>query len=170
MTKEQSYAGFRKEKEKRQRKLYQLEAEKAEREKIPRELDEVKATVGSIKKGSPPTLEQFEYGENKYENAVKEYYSAPQAKPKAKAQEETQAPSKDEADFYVYQRGQDLAEKMPHYNEAEQGFINKLKSQNNEPNADNTLYFLSDTERHKKVQIAKDKAVMNQAHGLNGGL
>ncbi len=84
MTKEQSYAAFRKEKEKRQRKNDQLEAEKAEREKIQRELDELKATVGSIKKGSPPTLEQFEYDENKYENAVKEYYSAPQAKPKLK--------------------------------------------------------------------------------------
>ena len=109
MTKEQSYAAFRKEKEKRQRKNEQLETEKAEREKIQRELDELKATVGSIKKGSPPTLEQFEYDESKYENAVKEYYSAPQAKPKAKAQEETQAPSNDEADFYLYQRYQHRA-------------------------------------------------------------
>lgn len=170
MTKEQSYAAFRKEKEKRQRKNDQLEAEKAEREKIQRELDELRATVGSIKKGSPPTLEQFDYDESKYENAVKEYYSAPQAKTKAKAQEETQAPSNDEADFYLYQREQDLAEKMPQYNEAKQGFINKLKSQYNEPNADNALAFLSEIARHKKVDIAKAIAAMNQVPSLIGDL
>ena len=87
----------------------------------------MEATVGSIKKGSPPTLEQFEYDESKYENAGKEYYSAPKAKPKAKEEEENKARSNDEAEFYLNKNEEKLAEKMPQDKANKQGFIHKLK-------------------------------------------
>jgi hypothetical protein len=167
MSKEQSYAAFRKEKEKRQRKNEQLEAEKAEREKIQRELDELKATVGKIKKGKPPTLEQFDFDEDQYQNAVKEYYSGtPKAKETVEAKSEEQKPSNDEADFYLYQREQELTEKMPQYTSAKQGFIDKLTNQFNESNTDVAIGFLSDIARHKKVDIAKAITAMNEVPSL----
>lgn len=171
MTKEQSYAAFRKEKEKRQRKNEQLETEKVEREKIQRELDELKATVGNIKKGSPPKLEDFEFNEDEYQEAVKNYYSSPSKTQESPKQEEQKPQANnDEADFYLYQREQELTEKMPQYAAAKQGFVEKLKSQFNEPNTDNALSFLSEIARHKKVDIAKAITAMNEVPSLIGDL
>ena len=101
MTKEQSYAAFRKEKEKRQRKNEQLKEEQEARNKLERELAELKATVGNITKGKPPTLEQFDFDEVQYQNAMKEYYATPEVK---QAENQSSEPEKkvsgnDEADF-----------------------------------------------------------------------
>lgn len=166
MTKEQSYAAFRKEKEKRQRKNELLKAEQDKANKLQSELDELKATVGKITKGKPPTLEQFEFDEGQYQNAMKEYYNAPQAKPKAKAQEETQTPSTDEADFYLYQREQELTEKMPQYSKSKDGFVDKLKNQFNEPDTDNALAFISSIAKDAKVDVAKAIYAMNEKPDL----
>lgn len=171
MTKEQSYAAFKKEKAKRQRKNEQLEAEKVERERLQRELEELKSTVGKIAKGKPPSLDQFDYDEDQYQKAVREYYSEPKAesKPSVDAQPQ-QSQSNDEADFYLYQQEQELAKKMPQYTDHKNGFIEKLTKQYNEPDTDNAIAFLSDIARHKKVDIAKAITAMNASPALIGEL
>lgn len=155
MTKEQSYAAFRKEKEKRQRKNEQLEAEKTEKERLRKELEELKSTVSNITKGKPPTLESCDYDEEVFQQKTQEYYKAPQAKTEDKPVTESKKQSNDEADFYLYQKEQDLTQKLPSYTDKKESFVNKLKAQFNEPNPEAALAFLSDMARFKKVDIAK---------------
>lgn len=158
MTKEQSYAAFQKEKEKRKRKNEQLEDERAKREQLEREVAELKSTVGKITKGEPPKIADFNYDEDAYQQAVKKYYTneQPQAedKPKPKTDDNLKQ-LRDEAEFYLYSSEQDLVSKVPDYQKVKEVFNQALTEQLNCPDTDDATAYLSTIAQQSGVDIGK---------------
>lgn len=158
MTKEQSYAAFQKEKEKRKRKNEQLEEERAKREQLEREVAELKSTVGKITKGEPPKIADFDYDDEAYQKAVKEYYLEEQPakeKPKPKSDDDNLQQIKDEAEFYLYSSEQVLAKQIPEYEAAKESFNKALVEQLNSPDTELATTFLSSIAQQSGVDIGK---------------
>lgn len=155
MSQEAAYAAFRKEQKKRKEKQKQIDAEKEESERLRKELEELKSTVGKIAKGAPPTLESCDYDEEAFRKKVLEYYSdaKPEAgKPAANTEQEKKA--NDEAQFYLYQKEQDIKKVMPGYDKSKDAFVGILKDHGIDRTED-AIEFLADIARHKGADIAK---------------
>jgi hypothetical protein len=166
MSQEQAYAAFRKEKEKRQRKNEELQKEKEERERIQRELDELKSAVGSITKGAPPTLESCDYDEELYERKMQEYYAPAQAKPESQAKNEQQPVSNqanDMAEFYLYQKEQELSKQIPDYEQNKAELVEKMKQFGG---SEQTIVHLAGIANQAGVDIAKANIALNKVPGL----
>lgn len=161
MTQEQSYAAFRKEQEKRKRKNLELENEKSANADLRRELDELKGTVGSIVKGKPPTLEDFNHDEDEYQKAVKSYYEVPQEKKPNKKKEPQQNQSNDEAEYFLFHREQELKKALPQYESDKSDLVETLKGRG-VTDPDGVILYLSDLARQKDVDIAKALVVMGK--------
>lgn len=157
MSQAQAYAAFQKKKKQSAQRKKDLEAEQEKANKLQAELDELKATVGKITKGKPPTLEQFDYDESQYQNAVKEYYSAPETTTtKANKAEPEQAsnPVNDEAEFYLYQREQELTKKVPGYDAAKSN-VTEILAKKGLTDTSGAINYLSAISKQKGVDIAK---------------
>jgi hypothetical protein len=158
MTQAQSYAAFQKEKEKRKRKNEQLEDERAKREQLEREVAELKSTVGKITKGAPPKIADFDYDEDEYQKAVKQYYTNDQAQTEDKPKPQTDDNLKklrDEAEFYLYSSEQELASKLPDYEKVKETFNQALTEQLNCPDTDDATAYLATIAQQSGVDIGK---------------
>lgn len=166
MSQEQAYAAFRKEKEKRQRKNEELQREKEERERLERELSELRSAVSEIKRGAPPTLESCDWNEEEYHRKVQEYYSTPQSKPSAETKPEVseqQKQSNDMAEFYLYQKEQELSKQLPDYDQNKSELIEKMKQYGG---GEHTITYLAGLASQAGVDIAKANIAMNKVPGL----
>ncbi len=157
MTQAQAYAAFQKKKEqsaKRKKELEEAERREAEKDKRIAALEE---QVGKITKGKPPTLEQFDYDEDRFQKATREYYSEPSANPAKQEKAEQQqgkSPVNDEAEFYLYQKEQELSKAIPAYDDVKNSLINSLKERGfDDTNA--SLNYLSEISRQKNLDVAK---------------
>lgn len=150
MTQEEAYAAMKREKRKRKGK-------NAENEELKRELAELKAQVGSIAKGEPPTLEGCNFVEADFQEATRKYYSQP-AKEDAPPQKSEVSPDlakiQDQAEFYLYQKEQDLAGKIPSYSEDKEA-VSELLKEKGYHDTDGAMIYLSHIARQKGVDIAK---------------
>jgi len=167
MSQEQAYAAFRKEQEKRKSKNKQLEQEKNAREEIERELKELKSTVGKMAKGQPPTLESCDYDEEEFQSQTKAYYVQPGQKVESKEETKDQTnKTAEEADFYLFQKEQDLTKSMSGYGEAKNSLIQTLESKHGVSTPDILLSSLSDIARQANVDIAKAIVAMDKVPSL----
>jgi hypothetical protein len=157
MTQAQAYAAFQKKKEqsaKRKKELEEAERREAEKDKRIAALEE---QVGKITKGKPPTLEQFDYDEERFQKAAREYYSGRNVtttKQEKAEQEQVKSPVNDEAEFYLYQKEQELSKAIPAYDDAKNSLINSLKERGF-TNTNGALTFLSEISRQKGLDVAK---------------
>lgn len=132
MSQEQAYAAFRKEQDKRKRKQAEIEAGEKERAELREKIAKLESTVGSIAKGSPPTLESCGYDEEEFSNKIREYYEPTQAK-QHKEEPKKVEQLNDEADFYHYQKSAELKAKLPDYDEIEAKARKKFESYGGQP-------------------------------------
>ncbi len=164
MSQAKAYAMFQKKKKQSERRKQELEAAQEREQRLQRELEELKATVGKMAKGKPPTLEQFDYDESQYQKAVREYYAEPSQEQKSQPSKEEQAssPANDEAEFYLYQREQELSKALPDYEKAKQEVAESF-SKYNIPNADVAFNYLANISKQKGVDVAKVIFAMNKS-------
>ena len=165
MTQAQAYSAFQKKKKQSAKRKEELEASAKREEELRKELDELKATVGKITKGKPPTLEQFDYDESQYQKAMSEYYSAPETTvTKAKSTQPTQNsnPANDEAEFYLYQKEQELSKLIPEYEQAKSEVV-ELLVQYGVKDAGASLNYLSNISKQKGVDVAKVIFAINKS-------
>lgn len=168
MSREQAYAAFRKEKEKRQRKNEELEASKKREQELAERIAKLESSIGSIKKGAPPTLESFDYDEDKYAQAVKEYY-APSQPEKAEAKQEianesNQSPVlNDEAEFYLYEKEQELIKQIPDYESDKAQLVEKFKQFGG---GEHNLNEMAQIANQTGVDIAKANLAFNRNPAL----
>lgn len=171
MSQEQAYAAFRKEQEKRKKKNQQLQTEREEKQRIQRELDELKKTVGSMQKGAPPTLESCDFDEALFQQKTREYYANPEPSPAAPEQApQAQTKVNDEAQFYLYQKEQDIMKVMPSYADAKESVRNHLTSHDEIQDADLAFEFMSDIARQKGVDVAKAIVAIDKRPSIIGEL
>ncbi len=163
MTQAQAYAAFQKKKKQSAQRKEDLEASTAREHKLQSELDELKATVGSMTKGKAPTLEGCGFDEDAYQNQMKEYYSAPTATSKKKeaAPAATSNPANDEAEFYLYEREQALTKLIPDYEQAKTNVIGSF-AQYGIKDSGAAMSYLANIARQKKVDIAKVVVAMDK--------
>lgn len=168
MTQAQAYAAFQKKKKQSAKRKEELEAEQERSSRLQRELEELKATVGQITKGKPPTLDQFDYDEEKYQQAVRDYYSAPETKPaKTKPAEQKQEsnPVNDEAEFYLYQKEQELVKHIPDYEKAKAEVVESFDKYGVK-DSNQALNYLSMISKQKGVDVAKVIFAINKSPGI----
>jgi len=169
MTQGQSHAAWLKEKNKRKQKQEALDKEKEKNERIEKELQELKATVGSITKGKPPTLESCDFDEKEFQAKTRDYYSnskADQSKSKGEGEEKPKPIQSDEdADFFLYQKEQDLTEKIPEYVEARSSIVKQLESHQVE-SPDAAINYLSSLAMQKNADIAKAIFAMSKDESI----
>lgn len=165
MSQEQAYAAFRKEKEKRQRKNEELEAAKIRESEKDKRIERLEAQVGNIVKGKPPTLESCEYDEDVYQKKVQEYYSNPKQETTQTDvhTQDTNQPKNDMAEFYLYQKEQELSKQLPDYDQNKSELLEKFKQFGGN---EQTMVSLAGIAQQAGVDIAKANMAMNKVPGL----
>ena len=131
MSIDQAKAAWRKEQSKRKEKQAIIDKEKEKNAKIQQELDELKKQVGTMARGSKPTLASCEYDESLYEQKLEAWYSSPvksEQPAEQPKQDNTQPQVNDEADFHLYHHEQALQEKLPGYSQAKDALKQKFAS------------------------------------------
>lgn len=163
MTQAQAYAAFQKKKKQSAQRKEEINEGQKREQKLQSELDELKATVGSMVKGKAPTLEGCDYDEDAYQSQMKEYYAKPTAKQtKAEAKPQvTSNPANDEAEFYLYQREQELSKSIPDYDKAKANVVESF-AKYNITDAGMAMNYLSTIAKQKKVDIAKVIVAMDK--------
>ena len=159
------HARWVKEKEKRKRKNEELQLAETERKRLEDELNELKSTVGKLTKGKPPTLESCDYDEAAYQQQVKDYYSQPEAKQPEVKQEQAQQhnPEMERAEFYLYQKEQELTKKLPGYDKEKSELLDKMKQYGGN---EQTMIYLANIAKQAGVDIAKANVAMNKNPNL----
>lgn len=165
MTQEQAHAAFRKEQAKRKRKNEELEKEKAERERLQREVEELKATVGDIARGEMP--DPYDYDDkHEYYKALKLWEGKGGAASDTKAGQATQKPenkqANDEAEFYLYQREQELTKILPDYESVKADLTKTLTEKYNVESPEDVFIAFSDIAKQNGTDIAKALFVMKK--------
>lgn len=164
MTQAQAYAAFQKKKKQSAQRKEALEAGQVREQKLQSELDELKATVGKMVKGKPPTLEQFDFDESQYESAMQSYYATPSDQPASKPEQDgaSNNPINDEAEFYLYQSEQALTKAIPGYDDAKaavaESFVNA-----GIPSSDAAFNYISKLAKYKGVDAAKVVFAMSKS-------
>lgn len=157
MTPEQSYAAFKREKEKRQKKQAELDAERKANELVARELAELKATVSNLTKAPKPKLADFDYDETAYESALDDYYAKPasnQPNPKQNEGNQGQSYRNEDAEFYMYQKEREIEAKLPDYQDRKSRLTSMLVEKG-QTDTDSALQYLADAAMQSNVDIAK---------------
>lgn len=121
MSQEQAYAAWKKEKDKRKKKQEMIDKQNQEIESLKSQITELSSVVGKVSKGPKPTLEQFEYDEAKYEQALIDYHNGGQKQVSA-APVVDEKPKKvlnnDAAEFHLYHSEQEITKHFSDYEEA----------------------------------------------------
>jgi len=161
MSQEQSYAAFQKEKRKRKEKQEQIDKDAVEKESLRKELSDLKAQVGNITRGEMPDPYDFDNKEDHYK-ALKEWEgsAAPQTATKYKAVEQHDT-ANDEAEFYLYQKEQDLTKLLPEYQESKDALL-KSFADDGMTNPKGAMLFLANIAQQKGVDIAKAVMTMKR--------
>ena len=155
MTQEQSYAAFQKEKAKRKSKQEQIDKDAIEKDSLKKELADLKAQVGNITRGEMPDPYDFDTKEGHYE-ALKKWEGS--ATPKAQneaAPVVQQNTVDDEAEFYLYQKEQELTKSLPDYQKSKDGLMKMLVDDDVIQNPKAAMLFLANIAKQKGVDIAK---------------
>ena len=126
MTQEQSYAAFQKEKRKRKEKQEQIDKDKLEKESLRKELADLKAQVGDMTRGEMPDPYDFDNKEDHYK-ALKEWEGNAAPKATETKQVEQQSSAEDEAEFYLYQKEQELTKQLPEYQASKDSLLKIIK-------------------------------------------
>lgn len=165
MTQAQAYAAWKEEKDKRKRKNEELKKEREERERLEREVRELKDAVGSITKGKPPTMADCDFDEEVFQQKTREYYSSPEAKKEIRddRQPEQSVQTDDVAEFYLYQKEQELSKALPGYDEAKSKLVEKFRQYGGN---DGTVSALAGIARNANVDIAKAIFAMSASDNL----
>lgn len=154
MSQEQAYAAFRKEQGKRKEKQKIIDAEKERAEKLQRELDDLKGVVGKLTKGEPPTMEDCGFDEVEFQSKTREYYSSKSDDVEIKPDKGSSQTANDEAQFYLYQKEQDIMSVMPSYSESKERVREHLEA-SGIGNTEQAFEYLSEIARQKGVDIAR---------------
>jgi len=164
MTQEQSYAAFQKEKRKRKEKQEQIDKDKLEKESLRKELADLKAQVGDMTRGEMPDPYDFDNKEDHYK-ALKEWEG--NAAPKAKEAKpvEQQSSAEDEAEFYLYQKEQELTKQLPEYQASKDSLLKIIKDDGFD-NPKGVMLILSNIAQQKGVDIAKAVMTMERIPSL----
>ncbi|QDP50480.1 MAG: hypothetical protein Unbinned6284contig1001_36 [Prokaryotic dsDNA virus sp.] len=152
---------MQKEKAAKRRKTEQLNAEQEKNNRLQKEIDELKAQINPIV-NPKPTLEKFDYDNDRYEKAVNEYYQNQSKQPSSKPQEVEQEQFNEqafEADYYLRRKEGSIAKVYPKYEQDKSELLDKFTA--NGGNAE-TFTFLSNIASQAKIDIAKANI------GLNG--
>lgn len=157
MTQAQAYSAFQKKKKQSAQRKQELDASQGREQKLQRELDELKTTVGNMVKGKPPTLDQFDYDESQYQTAVKEYYSepAPQNKKAEENNQKVSNPANEEAEFYLYQREQELEKALPDYGQAKKVVADLFSKTGVIQDNDVAFNYIASVAKQKNIDAAK---------------
>ena len=157
MSQAQAYAAFQKKKKQSAQRKQELDASQGREQKLQRELDELKTTVGNMVKGKPPTLDQFDYDESQYQTAVKEYYSepAPQNKKAEENNQKVSNPANEEAEFYLYQREQELEKALPDYGQAKKVVADLFSKTGVIQDNDVAFNYIASVAKQKNIDAAK---------------
>ena len=161
MSQEAAYAAFRKEQKKRKEKQKLIDAEKERADKLQREIDELKTKVGKITKGSPPTMESCGYDEEVFQARTREYYESSPDTPTPKPSEHQDQVSNDEADFYLYQKEQDIIQVLPSYSEKKEA-LKKAMTDRGIDDTEGAIAFMSNLAMQKGVDVAKAMVAMSE--------
>ena len=157
MSQAQAYAAFQKKKKQSAQRKQELDASAVREQKLQDELNELKATVGKMVKGKPPTLEQFEYDEDQYQKAVREYYSEPKTKKEEKQTNTSTVsnPANEEAEFYLYQREQELTKALPDYEQAKQSVADAFSKTGLIKDNNVAFNYIASVAKQKNIDAAK---------------
>lgn len=154
MSKAQAYAAFQNEKRKRKDKQEQIDKDAIEKENLRNELLELKAKVGDITRGEMPDPFDFDNKEDHYK-ALKEWEGkSTSVATDTKKPVEQQESVDDEAEFYLYQREQELTKLVPDYQESKDGLM-KMFVDDGMANPQGAMLFLANIAQQKGVDIAK---------------
>lgn len=164
MTQEQSYAAFQKEKRKRKEKQEQIDKDALEKESLRKELADLKAQVGNITRGEMPDPYDFDNKEDHYK-ALKEWEGNAAPKAAETKQVEQQGSADDEAEFYLYQKEQELTKLLPEYQASKDSLL-KIFKDDGMDNPKGAMLFLSNIAQQKGIDIAKAVMTMERIPSL----
>lgn len=164
MTQEQSYAAFQKEKRKRKEKQEQIDKDALEKESLRKELADLKAQVGNITRGEMPDPYDFDNKEDHYK-ALKEWEGNAAPKATETKQVEQQSSADDEAEFYLYQKEQELTKQLPEYQASKDSLL-KIFKDDGMDNPKGAMLFLSNIAQQKGIDIAKAVMTMERIPSL----
>ena len=154
MSQAQAYAAFQKEKRKRKDKQEQIDKDAIEKESLRKELLDLKAKVGDITRGEMPDPYDFDNKEDHYK-ALKEWEGkSPTVAKDTEKPVDQQNTANDEAEFYLYQKEQELTKLVPDYQESKDGLM-KMFVDSGLPNTQGAMLFLANIAQQKGVDIAK---------------
>jgi len=125
------------------------------------EIDELKTKVGKITKGSPPTMESCGYDEEVFQARTREYYESSPDTPTPKPSEPQDQVSNDEADFYLYQKEQDIIQVLPSYSEKKEA-LKKAMTDRGIDDTEGAIAFMSNLAMQKGVDVAKAMVAMSE--------
>lgn len=165
MTEAQLYAAWQKDKKAKRQRTEELQREKEEKDRIQRELDEIKAWKAEMSRVAPPTLESCDYDEQLFAQKMQEYYAPKSEPPKQEAPKQTQEQkfNSDEDEFYLYQKESELAKAIPTYNEEKAGLIKQFEQYGG---GEANIAHLSSIGRQKGVDVAKAFVGLNKNPSL----
>lgn len=154
MTQEQSYAAFQKEKRKRKEKQEQIDKDAIEKKSLQKELAELKAQVGNITRGEMPDPYDFDTKEAHYEALKSWEGKAPKEEVEQPASQVVDNGVNDQAEFYLYQKEQELTKLLPEYQTSKDGLLKAFKDDGMD-NPKGAMLFLSNIAQQKGIDIAK---------------
>ena len=149
MSQEQSYAAWKKEKEKRKKKQELIDKQNQELEQLRNELQELRGAV--IKK---PTLADCDYDEEVFEQRLSEYHSKKPVKPVEKQESKNEAELSEAAEYHLYHKEQDITNHFKDYAEAKDQFLTSL-SEASGLNEKQLTAILAETAQQGNIDIAK---------------
>ena len=160
MTQAQTYAAFQDEKRKRKDKQKQIDKDATEKDSLRKELADLKAQVGDITRGEMPDPYDFDNKEAHYE-ALKKWEGA--ATPQAAETKlvEQQDTANDEAEFYLYQKEQELTKLLPGYQKSKDGLLKSFKDDGMK-HPESAMLFLANIAQQKGIDIAKAVMTMER--------
>ncbi len=168
MSQEQAYAAWKKEKDKRKKKQELIDKQQQELQELRNQVSELSGAVSKVSKGPRPTLEQYDYDEDKFYAAVEQYNSTAQTAPQASTNKEVAQPEQkpltnDAAEFHLYQSEQKLIEKFSDYPEAKEAVKEAFTSLGLE--GDKAINIMANVAQQGGVDIAKVIMVANKVPG-----
>lgn len=168
MTHEQSYAAFRKEQEKRKKKAAELKKREEENQLLKNEMEQLKKQVNNLSRGEMPDPYDFD-DKHAYYKALKEWEgsgsSQKQGDNPAQTQQKTQQRD-DNADFYLYQKEQDLINSIPDYEKSKNSVINSMSEKYGVNDVESVINSLSSIAMQSNVDIAKAFLAMDKIPSL----
>lgn len=168
MTQAQAYAAFQKKKKQSAARKAELDAEKAEKQRLQAELDALKQTVGKLIK--PPEIydDGIDGDATIYAEKMREYLEANKTVAEKKAENNDNAnvsTGNEEDEFYLYQHEQALSKVIPSYEEKKQKLVSNL-SEHGITNHEGAMNYLSRIARLKNLDVAKVVVAMAEVPSI----